>query len=659
MALNRGRNNRPAVVPRDKVTAEQLTSTSFVRIDNPGAGITTYWENANDNKNVKSEVEKQFHFLFTLEGEDPYNIIIRTAYHGKETYIEKDGGTFVYKWYKDGSIFAVKNANCYIASDDHRKYNITYNKSTYPTNPTELEEGTGRGWDSKPGFYHGQSAPLWGSFAILKNSKENGFLFMATRTIGSDGKMSASSSKYNYLKFDNNNLTINTLTPDEATGSYSTDQKLYEIKTVYFKVKTPFYAIEESDDHIVSASVTMSEYKVDNNEIKKEDIPDALKRKYCTFTTFRNSDGEIITKYSQMKSDGVVFVDYETATSIPFKGITPKSTYTAADFAGASWYELTDENSEEINGKKLIYDGANFKNNGSSGSYEKTSEFAFIGDPYELRAILRSATSGGTPAYVGATGTPDSPTNLSVITTTPTAGYKWEVPYDTPTGSFLLKLYKGEGHWNWTANNQSEAITYGTSYPSVSVTSNAQTITFNVSGLTAADGNYIKVTKGGTDDSQVISTTPTLNTGKGSVTSTGTGTVTATIAANTSGSPKIFTLTITEYNSSDVVVGTASVITITQGTTAYTGNTVEYRTESSTRVRVLTLPKRNYIYHIVDKSGRIAAKASVREDIYTGLSVASIPSIIVSPFILDETLTFYKTYTSPSNSRTYLCRPNH
>lgn len=469
--------------------------------------------------------------------------------------------------------------------------------------------------------------------------------------------MSASSSKYNYLKFDNNNLTINTLTPDEATGSYSTDQKLYEIKTVYFKVKTPFYAIEESDDHIVSASVTMSEYKVDNNEIKKEDIPDALKRKYCTFTTFRNSDGEIITKYSQMKSDGVVFVDYETATSIPFKGITPKSTYTAADFAGASWYELTDENSEEINGKKLIYDGANFKNNGSSGSYEKTSEFAFIGDPYELRAILRSATSGGTPAYVGATGTPDSPTNLSVITTTPTAGYKWEVPYDTPTGSFLLKLYKGEGHWNWTANNQSEAITYGTSYPSVSVTSNAQTITFNVSGLTAADGNYIKVTKGGTDDSQVISTTPTLNTGKGSVTSTGTGTVTATIAANTSGSPKIFTLTITEYNSSDVVVGTASVITITQGTTAYTGNTVEYRTESSTRVRVLTLPKRNYIYHIVDKSGRIAAKASVREDIYTGLSVASIPSIIVSPFILDETLTFYKTYTSPSNSRTLLADP--
>ena len=555
LALNRGRNNRPAVVPRDKVTAEQLTSTSFVRISNPGGGITTYWSSG-DNKNTQSEVEKQFHFLFTLEGEDPYNIIIRTAYHGKETYIEKDGNTFVYKWYKDGSIFAVKNANCYVASDDHRKYNITYNPSTYPTNPTKLAEGAGNGWDSKPGFYHGQGAPIWGSFAILNNtnSQTPGYLFMATRTIGSDGKMGASSGSYNYLKFDNNNLTINTLTPENATASYSTDQKLYEVKTVYFKVKTPFYAVEKTNDHIVSASVVMSGFKIDNSLISKDDIPDDLKRKYCNFTTFRNSANEEITKYSQMKADGIIYVDYEVAASIPFKGIVPKSTYTVSELTGASWYELTDEGSTEKNGKKLIYDGSSyFKNNGAYQSYEKTSEFAFIGDPYELRVILRSATSGATPAYVGASGTPpDSPTNLTVITTNPTAGYKWEIPYDT-YDNFLLKLYKGSGNWNWTATNRSVDVTYGSNKTldgaggnENKLSSNAQTVIFNVSGLTVEDGYYIKVTKGDTDgDAQILSTTPTLDTGIGSVTSTGTGVVTATIDANTSNADKTFTLTIT------------------------------------------------------------------------------------------------------------------
>ena len=662
LAYNKGRNNRPAVVPRNMVTAEQLTSASFVKLNVSGSGITTYWSSG-DNKNDRADNESKFHFLFNFVGQDPYNIIIRTAYAGDSVYIEKndDDKKFVYKYYRGGSLFAVSTNNNYIASDDHILYTKVYTDGTSPKQAVPTSE-------SKPGRFHGQAAPIWGSFALLNNTREDGYIFMASRTNNADGSFngpagSKNNYSYNFLKFDNANLTINKLTPANATASYSTDKKLYEVKTVYFKVKTPFYALATTDlereAHTVSGSaVTMSEFKIDNNTIDAKDIPNDLRRKYCNFTTFRNSDGNVITKYSQIKSDGIIFVDYEVAASIPFKGITPKSTYIAADFTGASWYELTDEGSTEENGKKLVYDGSsNFKNNGASGSYEKTSEFAFIGDPYELRVILRSATSGATPAYVGATGTPGSPTNLSVITTIPTAGYKWEIPYDSPTGSFLLKLYKGEGTWNWTATNQSQAVTYGTDCP-VSITSNAQTITFNVSGLTVADGNYIKVTKGDTaDDAQILSTTPTLNTGKGGVTSTGTGTVTATIAANTTGSSKTFTLTITEYNSSDAVVRTASVITITQETTAYTGNTVEYSTASSTRVKVLNLPQRNYVFHIVDKSGRIAAKASASEDIYTGLSVASIPSIIVSPFIVDETLTFYKTYTSPSNSRTLLADP--
>ena len=105
-------------------------------------------------------------------------------------------------------------------------------------------------------------------------------------------------------------------------------------------------------------------------------------------------------------------------------------------------------------------------------------------------------------------------------------------------------------------------------------------------------------------------------------------------------------------------------ITITQGTatSAFEGNTVEYSTTNSTRVKVLELPKRTYTYNIVDKSGRIAVKASATQTIFSTLSKASIPSIIVSPFILDETVTFYSTFDSGSGagtgtSRTHLSVP--
>ena len=125
LAYNRGRNNRPAVMPKGKVDADVLTSEDFTFIDSPGAGIGTYWSSG-DNKNKKEDVESQFHFIFKFDGKDPYNIIIRTAYNRETTYIEKNDNTseFVYKFYKESSLFASRSndngsANAYFASDEH------------------------------------------------------------------------------------------------------------------------------------------------------------------------------------------------------------------------------------------------------------------------------------------------------------------------------------------------------------------------------------------------------------------------------------------------------------------------------------------------------------------------------------------------------------
>ena len=653
LALNRGRNNRPAVLPRANVTEEYLISEDFVKIDNPGV-TNTYWS-SNDNKNTKADVEKQFHFQFKLEGSDPYNIIIRTAYDRNYTYIEKNENTtkFVYKWYKESMLFTPGNNNAYLASDIAKIYTTAWvSGSANPTDPSS---------DPSSGYFHGASAPIWSSFALLNNTTETGYVFMGSRTYNNNGTFNAPSGSnnnynYNYLKFDNPNLTINKVSPADATKKYSIDPKFYEIKTVNFKVKTPF-------GNTVTASVKMSDYKILNDDISVNDIPTSLKRKYCSFTNFYKDAAltQEITKYSQMVGNDI-YVGYRVQNT-PFQAITPvlsPSSYDADTWKAATWYELTDESSIEASGKKLKYDGTtNFKNDGASGEYTKASEYAFIGDPYELRVVYRDATSGASPKYVGATGTPSSPTNLT-ISETETAGYKWEIPDDDiSNGSFLLQLYGGTGHWNWTAGNRSEDVTYGTNKTVASaLTSNVQTVTFNISGLTVADGNYIKVTKGDTaGDAQVTATTPTLTSGIGSVDANGKATVTATIAANTSGANKTFTLTVTEYDSSDAVVGSATTITVTQGTTAFTGNTVEYSTESSTRVKVLELPQKTYTYKIVDKSGRIAVTATATQTVFSPLSPASIPSIIISPFIVNEEITFYSSFKdgdNPGTSRTHL-----
>ena len=645
LALNRGRNNRPAVVPKEMVSDAQLTSEDFVKVNVTGSGITTYWSSDNPRANVES----QFHFLFKLEGNDPYNIIIRTAYAKDSTYMEKEANNSNhFKYYKESSIFVQGNGqNAYLASDEHKAYNKDYVKASYPTYadfPTDLTEGAGNGWTDSPGFFHGQGSPMWNTFALLNNTTGDGYVFMGSRTYNanctfSDHTGSNNNYSYNYLKFDNANLRIDKLTPANATKDYGTDQQFYPVRTVTFKVVTPF-------GNTVSASVKMSGYKIANADISMSDIPTSLERKYCSFTRFYNDAAltQEITKYSQMTGDDI-YIGYQVSASIPFKAITPGS-YDANTWKRATWYELTDDGSTEESGKKIKYDAeSTFKNNGAHNEFKKTSEYTFIGDPYELQVLLRSATSGATPAYVGAA----SEGNLG-ISTSDGVGYHWEMPDDDTAGSFLLRRYGGGGHWSWETGVVNANITYGSSTALSEVTSDAQTITLNISGLTAGTNNYFKVTAGGTDAAQVVSTTPALNS-NGEFEGTS-ATVTATIAANSSGADKTFTLTIQEYNSSNAEVGSASVITITQGTTAFSGNIVAYSTTASTRVKVMELSSAKYTYKIVDKAGRIAAMATTTQPIYSPLSIATIPSIIVSPFIVDEdeAVTFYSTYSGGGRS---------
>ena len=649
-AYNRGRNNRPAVVPTAKVDPEMLASEDFMKIESPGGSISTYWKDGN-NKNNQAEVESQFHFIFKFEGEDPYNIVIRTAYNRDYTYIEKndDGDKkFVYKWYKGGQLFSAGTANSYIASDTHKRYQKEYNSAN--SNPTALIEGTD--YVNRNGQFHGQSGAVWGSYAILNNNDNNGYVFMGTRTV--DGNGATPDAPY-YLKEANslNNLVLNKVNAENASNNLSI-KGIYPIKKVTFKVPTPFHAVEPTSAHIISVSDWVSQYTVENDPIETKYLPASLKRKYCTFNgKFYSDEARTteITKFSDATEDPTegyqVYLGYDVSASIPFKAITPAASYSAATWAAATWYELTDAASTQIDGMKLKYDDSdNFKNDGGDGEYAKTSEFAFIGDPYELQVVYRNSTSGATPYFVGATGTPPSTGTALTISTSATEGYKWQLTNDAVEGSFLLQKYKDEGNWYWEVTRPAPvAISYGTKTHTYNVaTANAQTVTFNVSGLTFAEGRYITVTKDGTDKDQV-----TLPTEKIYVQSGGVASFTVAIKAR-GGSNKTFTLSVQEYNASDVAQGSPSVITVNQNSSTISSHTVQYSTASSTRVKVMELPKYSYIYNIVDTHGNIAIKGTISQTIFSALTKASIPSIILSPYLADEEVAFYSSFTEGSRS---------
>ncbi len=495
-AYNRGRNNRPASIDKSIITPEHLSSDDFIYVDGASSkGITTYW-NDSKNKNVQAEVESQFYLLFKFQGEDPYNISIMTSYTGSKYFIDSDNGN-VRDYYEGGTLFGEGNNNMYLTSDVDKKYTTSYTT----VDPTIVN------FDATPGFYHNRKPRS--SFALLNNNNSDGYLFMGTRITNDKGETDGNSY---YLKTDANNFIVNTLDLANASKNYTISKDFYQLKTFYFKVTTQF-------GNTLSASFKLSEYyfKKADKEIDAKDIPDELQRKYCTFTRFYKDAAltQEITKYSQVEGNDI-YVAYEVSDNAPFKAISKDDSYTTA-----TWYELTDEGSTQESGKKLKWDGSSaFKNNGASGDYDKLSEFAFVGDPYELKVLYRNDTE-------------TAEENRYVTLSENSA---WDIPYDDTDGSFLLRKFNNTGYWYWDATSA--------------------------------------------------------------------------------------------------------------------GNSLAYNAENSTRVKVMELPKRTFTYKMVDKEGRIAVAASAEQPIFMPLSVESLPSIIVSPFLTGETLTFYDTYTDNAGRST-------
>lgn len=476
LAFNRGRNNRIAIIPETsgRVSAEDLVSEDFVKVNVsgiPGTSISDYW---NNNKNPRANVGGQFFFMFQFVGEDPYNILIRTAYDKYYTYIEQHGDdkNLVYKYYKGSYLFwpSSDTSGFFLASDDHKQY--TEKSTGYDSDPkaSVLSE-------TKTGYFHGKGGDVvYNSFAILNNTDENGYLFMISRYVNKDGNISDpgdyKSAKYNFLARDGNynNLKSESKTLAAASASYSTDRETYLVNSYRFKVKRKCSTAASEEDKVLHADVQVSEYYASSSPL--DFVPDALKRKYVEFkgaykekeftnefSTFAEVDANAEPEIIGGIVHKVIWLKYET--DMPFDTWTKENDSDvngndAVDFDELKWYNFyVNKNASN----SAYWDGTTkIKTSTGLSKYARASHFAFVGDPYDLTIVGRKASEdvSGNPStlnYMKLDATIGDNTAFNASGTT------WGIMYDDNTGDykdcFRLKDNSGEKylHRNTTTDN--------------------------------------------------------------------------------------------------------------------------------------------------------------------------------------------------------------
>ena len=490
LGLNKNRANRPAAALATTVSAYDLISDDFV-------------SNVNGFDGTKS-----VYYQFCFTGLDPYNITIMTAYNGNETYMEDlnvEKGTKYKKPFRGSTIFAKLNssnnndgtANMWLAPDAHKHYKSSTDETVY---------------DSWEGFYRSDMDPIFNAVAVLP--KGTGYFFIASK-LNQNGTIYQPNGSGRYA----------TLTDDGKNPRMIFKALNDAISVMPYPVTTYTFSVTTSFGNTIEETMEWSDvYK--ETEITTAHIPDNLKRKYCVYTFYKDAAlTQEITKFSQAENSKI-YVKYQVVGA-PFTAITAANKTTG--YTSATWYELTDAATTD-GSKKIKWDATVYKNSGAKDVYEKESEFAFIGDPYELRIINRKLTADASANwYVGSTARTTG-SDLTNNASDEGAGFKWEIPYDETVGSFTLREFGStDAYWNWT--------------------------------------------------------------------------------------------------------------------TGSAGNNIQYSTSASTRIKTIELGKINCTFKIVDLAGNIAIQATQEVTPFDALNYSSIPAAIRSPFIADETITFYSTYS--------------
>ena len=461
LCFNKDRANRPGAVLASKVTEENLTSNNFTYIANPGF---------NGDKN------HYFHFRFKFEGSDPYNITLRTAYNGDETFNETDKALnkTVKKWYKGASLFCQGTEkgtnNMWLSSDDDKQYT-----------QTDVSASSTVTYVSKPGFFRGGNGgtsemnPIFNSLAMLNADNGDGYVFMATKTNTNGNNWHPNNDgQYLYLTGNVDNGNNPRFQLKKPALAESTDPEIYEIRTYTYKVKTPL------TNQVLEATVTMSEYLPEASLLTH--VPAALRRKYVTFTgTYKEEtlSTEMTTFGDVETADNgrVIWLKYES--SMPFESLSSGGSY-----EDARWYTLR-MNGQAENQYIGFYDtsnsnhystgrGSNIAGQEHVGENSPEAMVAFIGDPFELKIINRKTSEdNGGNQYIGCATAAADGTALTSQTGSSDIS-SWEIVNDDITGTIILRqlgsaaapMYIG---WDYSANAEGRPMTYSSTASRIKV----------------------------------------------------------------------------------------------------------------------------------------------------------------------------------------------
>lgn len=403
--MDEGRGNRGQAVPLNVLkNIEDLCSDDIVQV----------------KEDVGGSDRKKFFFKWKFINDDPYNIILQTAWKDDKFIYNEPVDNSRYYW--KNSVGAQLFGN--LAGTGGVKGNFLTNEMNkawplYKTNKNDkpTSEEVRNSYINLPGWYRGSNkvydpnageltpkaiipdanvmgSYLYFSFTLLNHNEQN-YTLVASWVDVNGYNWVPNSGKYLHMKHTPSTAPYAGPAFDKFDDA---DQvRIYEVRDYTYKVKTPI------SNTILEEKIRMSDFV--RTTPLTDRIPSALKRKYATFTGTYADEALITSRTTfedvyendepEITKNRDIWLKY--TTSMPFEAGT-----TATTFKKLKWYNIYANKEERyITWYDTEYDTESEStlnqfstNNGGAArsKYEHESHFAFIGDPYELYVVSRKAS---------------------------------------------------------------------------------------------------------------------------------------------------------------------------------------------------------------------------------------------------------------------------
>ncbi len=455
MCYNRSRNNRVANANSAGLSGEDLASDEFVVPANDKKQLGWYWSKWGPHGLFAG---------FKFEGNDPYNITILTSYSGDQLHITDKISNFTgevgtIKPYAGASIMAKIGANSLWFDASNNKHYIIPSGCSSEKDWTDAkykelhdlyyatdEQDRAENW---VGFYRGES-PTLSTFALLPNNK-GGYMFVGSKLNQNNKQEQPSGGNY-YSYYDNyDNDGGGRSQPyfklQSLSSAYPTN--FYEIKTYHVHVKT------HVSETTLNTDMKWSDARLSDNPA--DHVPEALKRKYCSYTAYLDADCTVPAntfQAIQAANNGMnIYLKYTVSESMPIKTLAADG-----DYKDAQWYTMRMDG--VANPKYIAYNdgssnvvvtngsgaakGSNTPSQLHQGENSAEAMVAFMGDPYELKILNRKAceTLPAGNKFIGCATTASSGDGLTTDKTGSSDISTWEIVYESGgVEGFLLRQF--------------------------------------------------------------------------------------------------------------------------------------------------------------------------------------------------------------------------